>query len=70
MKPIMDYGPAIEYQNWSTYQILVDEPISYSDGHSINNWDGGFEGFETMRTALTGSRNIPALKAFKKNNKQ
>ena len=69
-KPLYDYGPAIEYQNWSTYQILVDEPISYSDGNSINNWDGGFEGFETMRVALRGSRNIPALKAFKANNKK
>lgn len=69
-KPLFDYGPAIEYQNWSTYQILVDEPISYTDGNSINNWNGLFEGFETMRIALKGSRNIPALKAFKKNNKQ
>ena len=69
-KPLYDYGPAIEYNNWSTYHILVDEPISYSDGTPINNWNGGFEGFETMRTALRGSRNIPALKTFKQNNKQ
>jgi len=69
-KPLFDYGPAIEYDNWSTYQILVDEPITYSDGNSINNWDGLFENFETMRTALTRSRNIPALKAFQNNNKK
>jgi len=69
-KPIYDYGPAVEYMNWSSYQILVDEPISYSDGTKINNWNGKFEGFETMRIALKGSRNIPALKAFKKNNKK
>lgn len=68
-KPLYDYGPAIEYNNWNTYSILVDEPITYSDGHSINNWDGGYEGFETMRTALKGSRNIPALKTFKAVNK-
>lgn len=68
-KPLYDYGPAIEYNNWSTYQILVDEPITYSDGTSINNWNNAFEGFETMRVALTGSRNIPALKAFKTNDK-
>ena len=68
-KPLYDYGPGIEYNNWSTYQILVDEPISYSDGTSINNWNGAFEGFETMRVALRGSRNIPALKAFKANDK-
>ena len=68
-KPLYDYGPAIEYNNWNTYSILVDEPITYSDGHSINNWDGGYEGFETMRIALKGSRNIPALKTFKAVNK-
>ncbi len=68
-KPLYDYGPAIQYNNWSTYQILVDEPITYSDGTPINNWNGAYEGFETMRTALNGSRNIPALKAFKTNDK-
>lgn len=68
-KPLYDYGPAIEYLNWSTYAIVADEPISYSDGTEINNWDGGYHGFETMRRALTYSRNIPALKAFKANDK-
>lgn len=68
-KPLYDYGPAIEYLNWSTYAIVSDEPISYSDGTEINNWDGGYQGFETMRRALTYSRNIPALKAFKANDK-
>ena len=68
-KPLYDYGPAIEYNNWSSYQILVDEPITYSDGTPISNWNSKYEGFETMRIALKGSRNIPALKAFKKNNK-
>ena len=69
-KPLYDYGPGIEYQNWSTYNILVDEPISYTDGNPINNWNNAYEGFETMRIALKGSRNIPALKAFKKNDKK
>ena len=69
-KPLYDYGPAIEYNNWSSYQILVDEPITYSDGNPINNWNGTYEGFETMRTALTRSRNIPALKTFKLNDKK
>ena len=69
-KPLYDYGPAIEYNNWSTYNILVDEPISYTDGNPINNWDGKYDGFETMRLALTRSRNIPALKTFKALNKK
>ena len=69
-KPLYDYGPAIEYDNWSTYQPIVDEPSSYSNGVKIHNWDGGYKGFMTMREALTQSRNIPALKTFKQNNKQ
>ena len=64
-KPLYDYGPAIEYNHWSTYQIVVDEPTTYSNGTPINNWNGTYEGFETIRTALSGSRNIPALKTFK-----
>lgn len=68
-KPLYDYGPAIEYNNWSSYQLIVDEPTTYSDGNKINNWNGKYEGLETIRIALKGSRNIPALKTFKNNKK-
>ena len=63
-KPIFAYGPGLEYNNFSTYTLFVDEPWSYTDGPAINNWDGGFEGIITTRRALQVSRNIPALKAF------
>lgn len=63
-KPLFDYGPGIEYNNWSTYTLFDDVPYSYSNGHSINNWDGGYFGTITLRRALSTSRNIPALKAF------
>ncbi len=69
-KPLYDYGPAIEYNNWSSYQQIVDEPTSYTNGPAINNWDGGYQGLETIRVALMGSRNIPALKTFKAVDKQ
>ena len=69
-KPLYDYGPAIEYENWSSYNLLVDEPSSYSDGTPINNWDGSYKGMMTAREALTQSRNIPALKTFKANKKE
>jgi len=68
-KPLYDYGPAIEYLNWSTGMPDPDEAISYSDGTPINNWNDAYEGFETIRKALVGSRNIPALKAFQANSK-
>ena len=66
IKPILDYGPAIEYLGWSTYEQLVDEPYTYSDGTPINNWDRQFMGQMSMRKALYLSRNIPALKALQK----
>lgn len=63
-KPIFDYGPGFEYNNFSTYTLFNDEPWAYSDGTEIGNWDGGYEGLITLRRALSVSRNIPALKAF------
>ncbi len=63
-KPLFDYGPGIEYNNWSTYTLFDDAPYSYSNGQSIKNWDNGYFGTVTMRRALSTSRNIPALKAF------
>ena len=66
-KPLYDYGPGIEYENWSTYTPFIDEPYTYTGGTQITNWDGGYYGFQTMRQALVGSRNIPALKAFQSN---
>jgi len=67
-KPFYDYGPAIEYSNWSTYNLIVDEPYTYSDKKPVGNWDGKFEGLITTRQALVNSRNIPALKTFKQMN--
>lgn len=63
-KPIFAYGPGLEHNNFSTYTLFVDEPWAYTDGPSINNWDGQFQGIITTREALQVSRNIPALKAY------
>ena len=66
-KPLYDYAPGIEYENWSTYTPFPDQPHQYSDGTKINNWDGRYEGFLTSRNALAHSRNTSALKAFQAN---
>ena len=63
-KPLFDYGPGIEYNDWSTYYLFDDSPYHYTGGRSIKNWDGGYFGVITLRRALSTSRNIPALKAF------
>ncbi|WP_053363929.1 PBP1A family penicillin-binding protein [Bacillus sp. FJAT-27251] len=64
IKPILDFGPAIEHLNWGTYHMLEDKPYQYSNGTPINNWNNRYEGTMTMRTALAKSRNIPALQAL------
>ena len=69
-KPIFDYGPAIEYLNWSTGQTVIDDTFKYSGGGSIKNWDNGFKGIMTAKTALAQSRNIPALYAFQQLNQK
>ncbi len=66
-KPLFDYGPGIEYENWSTGKLFMDEPYTYSNGTNINNWDRRYNGLLTLREALAQSRNIPALKAFQLN---
>jgi penicillin-binding protein 1A len=63
-KPLFDYGPGMEFNNWSTYTPFVDDVYSYTNGPEIHNWDNKYKGMLTLRYALGQSRNIPALKAF------
>ena len=65
IKPIIDYGPAIEYLNYSTGQTLLDQKTTYSNGVELNNWDFRHNGPMTLRRALVYSRNTTALEAFK-----
>jgi penicillin-binding protein 1A len=69
-KPLFDYGPGIEYNNWSTYTPFIDDAYSYTNGPSIQDWDSKYMGLLTLKQSLGLSRNIPALKAFQQvNNK-
>lgn len=65
IKPIIDYGPAIEHLKWGTYHVLNDERTMYSDGKTeIRNWDNKHQGPMSMRVALGKSRNTTALQAL------
>ena len=64
-KPLFDYAMYIENISQSTYAMFVDEKTTYSNGARISNYDNSYKGLITMRYALTDSRNIPALLAFK-----
>ncbi len=63
-KPIVDYAAAIEFLGWSSAHIVVDQPISYSDGTSLKNFEGGYKGSMYLTDALSNSRNTTALYAF------
>lgn len=69
-KPLFEYAPGIEYNNWSTYTLFDDSPYTYSNGKSITNYDNSYRGLITLRYALSDSRNIPALKAFQQVDKK
>ena len=64
-KPLMDYGPAIEYKQWATYHMLKDEPYNYPGSNTaLYDLDHKYEGNMTMREALIESRNIPAIQTL------
>lgn len=62
IKPLIDYAPAIEYNNLSTGSLIVDEEYTYPDGNSLENYDLLYRGDLTLREALVDSRNVPAAK--------
>ena len=64
-KPLFDYGPGIEYKNWSTYTTFVDKPVKYTYGGYMHNVDNKYQGLLTLEQCLVRSRNTCALQAFK-----
>lgn len=64
-KPIMDYGPAIQYLKYPTYQPVKDTPYTYAGSDkSVMDFDNKYQGTITMRKALVESRNIPAIRTL------
>ena len=64
IKPIIDYGPAIEYANLSTYGPFVDDETPYGNG-TMRNFNHRYSGVMSMRDCLVKSMNTCALQAFK-----
>lgn len=48
---------------WGPGSVIYDVPTKFGSDEP-QNFDGGFWGLMSMRTALGASRNIPAIKAF------
>lgn len=62
IKPILDYGPAIEYLNYMPQSIISDEEYYYASGQQVNNWDHLYKGDISFRKSLVESRNVPSIK--------
>lgn len=70
-KPLFDYGPAIEFNNYSTAHIFNDHAIYYGGTNQrIVNYDGAYMGNISLRYALMDSRNVPAVLAFQSVNNE
>ena len=63
-KPILDYGPAFEFANMSTYGPFIDDKVKYGGGY-MKNFGGSFSGFKSMADCLRKSINTCALQAFR-----
>lgn len=64
IKPIIDYGPAIEYANLSTYGPFIDDETPYGSG-TMRNFNHRYSGVMSMKDCLVKSMNTCALQAFK-----
>lgn len=63
-KPLVSFGPAIEYNKISTYHQLNDDepyPIAGTD-KVIRNWNRQYQGWMSARYALSQSLNVPTVK--------
>src|SRR5699024_4441582 len=52
VKPLLAYGPAIEYEQWSTYHQILDEEYTPEGSNTIRNWDRQYHGWVSQRFAL------------------
>ena len=68
MKPISDYAPAIEYEEYNSTGVTIpDTPYNFPGTNTqINNWDRQYYGNISMVYALQQSRNVTAVRALEK----
>ena len=61
IKPILVYGPAIEYNGYVPCSLILDEPINI-DGYAPHNATKLYYGYTSLRDNVVRSTNIPAVK--------
>ena len=63
-KILSTYGPALDMGRLSLATVIADEPYNYSDGSPVHNSDNRYHGDVTVRTAITHSYNVVAVKVI------
>ncbi|MBW6431966.1 transglycosylase domain-containing protein, partial [Patescibacteria group bacterium] len=58
------YATLFKKENWGPGSTLYDVQTDFGGGYIPKNYDGSFRGATTVRRALQGSLNIPAVKAL------
>jgi penicillin-binding protein len=64
IKPILQYGPALELGLIQPATPIDDIPLNYDDNWEPANWNLRYNGLITARQALNQSYNIPAVKVY------
>ncbi len=65
IKPVLDYGPAIELGLLMPATPIDDIPLNLDDGWEPDNWNLKYNGRISARLAFNQSYNIPAVKVFR-----
>ncbi len=56
------YAAALDAGGMTLATVQDDAPMTYANGTSLSNWDGDYDGYTNIRTAITNSMNIVTVK--------
>ncbi len=65
IKPVLNYGPAIELGLIMPATPIDDTPLNLDDGWEPENWNLQYNGRVSARRAFNQSYNIPAVRVFR-----
>lgn len=65
IKPLVDYGPALDSGGMTLATVFNDAPYYYKNGGKlVTNYEKNYRGLMDMRYAIQQSKNVPAVKCL------
>lgn len=65
IKPLVDYGPALDSGGMTLATVFDDAPYYYKNGGKlVTNYEKNYRGLTDMRYAIQQSKNVPAVKCL------